>query len=167
MQETDTYEPGIEPYMVSPGQGENVWFLGTLMTVKTRGSATRGAFGLIGQELSPGFATPLHVHHREDEPFYVLEGEITFYSGEHTLVAGPDTFVFLPRGLPHRFEVTGNGRARLLQFNLPAGLEEFFVEAGDPAATQDTVPQGPPDLGKVLALAQKYGFEILGPPPGP
>ncbi|HET9494740.1 MAG TPA: quercetin 2,3-dioxygenase [Chloroflexia bacterium] len=157
----DAATANMEPYMVAQGEGQAVWFLGTRMVVKATGDTTRGAFGLIEQELPPGFATPAHVHHGEDEPFYVLQGEITFHAGEKSLVAGPGSFVFLPRGVAHRFEVTGSGPARLLQFNLPAGLEQFFVDAGD-SAVGDAPP---PDLGRVLALAGKYQFEILGPPP--
>ncbi|MHB8644252.1 MAG: quercetin 2,3-dioxygenase [Thermomicrobiales bacterium] len=155
----------LAPYLLARDEGEAVWFLGSLMTVKATGATTRGAFGLIEQELSPGFATPLHVHHGEDEPFYILEGEITFRCGERTMVAGPGAFVFLPKGIVHGFTVTSETPARLLQFNFPAGIEHFFVEAGEPAPARTLPPPGPPKLDKVLALAERYRFEIVGPPP--
>ncbi|HEX9035642.1 MAG TPA: quercetin 2,3-dioxygenase [Ktedonobacterales bacterium] len=151
-----------QPYVVVPSAGESIWFLGTLMTVKATGDTTGGAFGLIEQELPPGFATPTHIHHDEDEPFYILQGEVTFQCGERTLVAGAGSFVYLPRGIAHGFQVTSETPARLLQFNFPAGVERFFIEAGEPA--QDGVQPGPPDFGKMMALAAKYHMEILPPP---
>ncbi len=164
MSDTNTTQTGA--YMVATNEGDHVWFLGTLMTVKATGATTRGAFGLIEQELPPGFATPRHLHHSEDEPFYILQGEITFQCGEQTLVAGPGAFVFLPRGIEHGFQVTSDTPARLLQFNMPSGVERFFVEAGEPVSSSTQPPSGPPDFGKVMALAEKYHLEILAPPPG-
>lgn len=161
----DSSDAQAQPYVIAHEAGEPVWFLGTLMTVKATGATTRGAFGLIEQELPPGFATPTHVHHHEDESFYILEGEFAFRCGEQTLVAGAGAFVFLPRGIAHGFQVTSDTPARLLQFNFPAGVEQFFIEAGE-AAADGSQPSGPPDFGKMAALAGKYHMEILGPPPG-
>ena len=161
----DSSDAQVQPYVIAHDAGEPVWFLDTLMTVKATGATTRGAFGLIEQSLPPGFATPTHVHHGEDEPFYILKGEVTFRCGEQTLVAGAGAFVFLPRGIAHGFQVTSDTPARLLQFNLPAGVEQFFIEAGESAA-DGAQPSGPPDFGKMAALAAKYHMEILGPPPG-
>lgn len=151
---------------VPPGEGQAVWFLGTLMTVKATGAGTAGAFGLIEQVLPAGFGPPPHVHHAEDEAFYILEGEFTFSCGEQTIEAGPGSFVFLPRGVVHAFRVGGAASARLLQLNAPAGLERFFAEAGEPARERALPPPGRPDVAKVLALADAYRVEIIGPPPG-
>lgn len=154
-----------EPFAVGPGEGQTFWFLGTLMTLKATGEQTGGAFGLIEQELPPGFATPRHVHHAEDEAFAILAGRLTFHCGDRTFDAGPGTFVYLPRDVVHGFEVAGDEPARLLQFNLPGGLEQFFVEMGEPAASPAGPPPGPPDVAKLLALAPRYRVEIVGPPP--
>lgn len=155
-----------EAYVVSHDEGEAIWFLGTLMTLKAQGATTHGAFGLIEQELPPQFATPRHIHHGEDEAFYILKGELTFQCGERRLVAGEGAFVFLPKDIAHGFQVTSGASARLLQFNFPAGVEQFFVEAGEPAAPGATAPSGPPDFGKVMAASGKYRLEILPPPAG-
>jgi mannose-6-phosphate isomerase-like protein (cupin superfamily) len=144
--------------------GEAFWFLGTRMELKASGATTGGAFGLIEQELPAGFAPPPHVDRSEDEAFYVLEGELTVTRGAETVAAPAGTCVFLPRGVPHAFRV-GAAPARLLQLNTPAGLERFFAEAGEPARGPG-LPPGPPDVGRLLALAPAYGVEILGPPPG-
>lgn len=162
MQESEP--AAVQPYMLARGEGDAFWFLGTRMYMKATGETTGGAFGLIEQELPPGFASPLHVHRAEDEPFYILEGEVTFTCGGDSFAASAGSFVFLPRGVAHGFEVTGGGPARLLQLNLPAGVERFFQEAGEPAREGASEPEGPPDLDKVTALAGKYGMELLGPP---
>lgn len=145
-------------------RSESVWFLGTLMHLRATGEQTNGAFGLIEQVLPPGFTPPLHVHHKEDEGFYLLEGEATFVCGEERVKAMPGSFIYFPRDIPHWFRIEGNQPARLLQYNFPAGLEHFFVEAGEPARDQQP-PSGPPDIGKMAAIAPRYGLEIFGPPP--
>jgi quercetin dioxygenase-like cupin family protein len=153
------------PYSLVQGKGKSYWFLGTLITFKATGKETNGRFGLIEQTLAPGFAPPLHIHHNEDEAFYVLEGEVTFHCGEKITIATPGTFVFFPRDIPHWFLVTGDQPARLLQLNTPAGLEHFFAEMGEPTE-QLILPQPTePDMDKMFALTSKYNFEILGPPP--
>ena len=155
----------INAFALDQQDGKSVWFLGTLMTLKATAEQTNGAFGLIEQTLSPGFSPPLHVHHREDEAFYLLEGEASFYCGDQRFSARPGTLVFFPRNIPHWFRIEGNGPARLLQFNFPSGLENFFVEAGEPATDAKSPPDGPPNFEKMLAAAAKYDLEILGPPP--
>ena len=155
----------IAPYTLSREEGHSVWFLGTLMTLKAAGEQTNGAYGLIEQVLQPGFASPLHVHHSEDEAFYLLEGEATFTCGDQTMKAMPGSYVFFPRDIPHWFRIEGIHPARLLQFNFPAGLENFFVEMGEPAPKLTLPPAGPPDVEKLASTAAKYDVEILGPPP--
>ncbi|NPV75375.1 MAG: quercetin 2,3-dioxygenase [Anaerolineae bacterium] len=155
----------VEPYTLAREEGQPIWFLGTLMILKATGENTNGAYGLIEQTLPPGFAPPLHVHHREDEAFYLLEGAATFTCGNQTMKAVPGSYVFFPRDIPHWFHVEGNQPARLLQFNFPAGLEHFFVEMGEPAQKLTLPPAGPPDIGKLAETAARYGMEILGPPP--
>ena len=91
-----------EPYALAHDDGQALWFLGNVLTrVKATGEQTGGAYGLIDQVIPAGFASPWHVHHAEDETFYVLEGTITFLCGETRVVGGPGTFVYGPRGVPH------------------------------------------------------------------
>lgn len=155
----------VEPYILTREEGQSIWFLGTLMTLKAAGEQTKGAYGLIEQTLPPGFAPPLHVHHSEDEAFYLLEGEATFTCGDQTMKATPGSYIFFPRDIPHWFRIEGTQPARLLQFNFPAGLENFFVEMGEPAQKSTLPPAGPPDVEKLAATAARYAMEILGPPP--
>ena len=155
-----------EPYIRTRGEGQAVWFLGTLMQFKATGEDNGERFSLIEQVLPPGFAPPLHVHHAEDEAFYILDGEIAVVCGEHRWRAGAGTFVYLPKEIPHGFLVEGSQPARLLQFTAPAGLERFHAEMGEPAQSLTIPSPTPPDLAKMQALAAKYRFEIVGPPVG-
>jgi quercetin dioxygenase-like cupin family protein len=124
------------------------------------GADTGGAYAVQQQATRPGSGPPLHRHSREDEGFCVLEGEYEFRVGEQTFRAGPGTFVFGPRGMPHTFKCVGPGPGKIQVIISPPGLEAFFEEVDVLAR------QGPPDVGQVVALAGKYGVEILGPPPG-
>ncbi|HET8632477.1 MAG TPA: quercetin 2,3-dioxygenase [Thermomicrobiales bacterium] len=154
---------GGAPYARDREEGPAIWFLGTLMTFKATAAETGGAFGLIEQVLPPGFAPPPHVHHAEDEAFYLLEGEGIFFCGDRTWRARPGTFVYFPRGIVHGFRIEGATPARLLQLTAPAGLEQMFVEAGEPAPALTLPPAGPPRVEKLLALAPKYRFAFAGP----
>jgi mannose-6-phosphate isomerase-like protein (cupin superfamily) len=140
--------------------------LGTLLIVKATGAQTGGAFGLVDNVLPAGFAGPYHVHRNEDESFYVVEGEMTFYVGGERVKAGPGAFVYGPRGVPHGFKVEGTVPARLLLLNTPAGFEGFPVEVGELAKELTLPPAEPPDMERLMALAAKYDIEILGPLPG-
>ena len=107
---------------------------------------------------------PLHVHHREDEAFFVLAGRLRFVCGEEAIVAGPGAFVFLPRDVPHTFVVEGEEPAHLLTLVSPGGGEGFFVEAGRPPEGPGLPPAGPPDIATLQRVAPRYGNEIVGPP---
>ena len=92
-------------------------FLGVPTQVRASSGTTSGAFGLVESwEMPPGFASPYHTHHREDESFYVLEGEMAFVCGGHWLKAGPGAFVYGPREIAHGFKVIGSAPARMLLF---------------------------------------------------
>lgn len=152
------------PYSLLLQEGDAFSFLGSLMTLKATADSTGGAFGLIEQLAPPGFAAPPHVHHAEDEAFYLIEGDATFSCGDLTFPAHPGSFIWLPRDVAHWFRVEGDAPARLLQWNSPAGLERFFVEMGEPVRDRMAPPAGPPDVAKLLQLASRYKVEIQGPP---
>jgi quercetin dioxygenase-like cupin family protein len=111
--------------------------------------------------LPPGFASPYHVHHREDESFYVLQGRVAFVCDGKWLTAGPGDFVFGPKNIPHGFKVTGTTPAQLLLLVSPGGFERFTKDLSEPAG----MPPSPPDLAKLVAVAATYGVDILGPLP--
>ena len=105
------------------GEGQARWWLGGLVTVKATGKQTDGHYALV-EVLDPEGPQPLHVHHREDEGFWILEGEVTFEVGEQSIKASPGSFVFGPKNIPHRYTVE-SGPARMLFLYSPAGFEEF------------------------------------------
>jgi quercetin dioxygenase-like cupin family protein len=152
------------PFFAEPGEGEATWFLNSRMVVRATGDATGGAYGLVESWIPAGFSPPLHVHRREDEAFFVLEGHVRFRAAEREIVGGPGTYVFLPREVPHTFVVEGEEIAHMLTLLTPGGGEGFFVDAGRTPEGPGLPPPGPPDVERLARVAAQYGAEILGPP---
>ena len=149
---------------LGPGEGQAIWFLRNRMTVKASAATTGGAFGLVESLIAPGFSPPLHVHHLEDESFYVLEGELTMKCGDRTFRAAAGSFVFLPRDVPHTFVVEGERPARMLTLLTPGGGEGVFIEGGRPAEGEGLPPATPPDIEALKRVSRQFGAEIVGPP---
>ena len=145
---------------------EAIAFLGEVCAIRLTSEQTDGAVAVLEHLLPHGMATPLHVQAREDELFYVLEGQITVWmDGERTEATAGDV-VWLPRGRAHAFRVDSE-RARLLGLSVPGGHEKFFRLAGEPASEFDlaAVATVPPDMERMAAAAVAADVEILGPPP--
>jgi steroid delta-isomerase-like uncharacterized protein len=152
--------PRQQPYL-NTREDSAVRFLGIPTLMRSTGETTNGAFGLMEQwMMPPGFASPYHKHHREDEAFYVLEGKIAFVCDGKWLTAGPGTYVFGPREIPHGFKVVGSAPARMLLLCAPAGFEHFVLELSVPI-----VDLTPPDMAKLMVAATRYEIDILGPLP--
>jgi quercetin dioxygenase-like cupin family protein len=149
--------------------GEAFWFLDQLATIKIGTHETQGRWALVELVTPPGSGPPLHVHRNDDEAFYILEGEITFYVGDAVIEAKAGSFAFAPRNVPHTFVVGTTSPARYLVVAEPAGFDRFVTEVGIPAETRTLPPpsDGPPDVAALGAVAAKYGIEILGPPGPP
>ena len=139
------------------------WFLGTRLRVVTTGDDTGGALAVMEQRAPHGFSPPLHVHHQEDTALLVLDGELTVLVGEQTSSCGAGRFVWLPRDVPHTFRVDSD-EAHLLEFITPAGIEQFHLDASDPAEAQEMPPPAEPDIPRLLRAIEPYGAEIIGPP---
>jgi len=150
-------------HALQDGESEMIWFIGTLAKIKGDGTRTGESFGMVEFTHPPGFATPLHVHHNEDEAFYVLSGSMRGICGDELWEASSGAFVWLPKDIPHGYQVEGEDVLRTLALSLPAGFESFVREAGEPAQSSELPLPGPPDVDKLLAAATKYGQEILGP----
>ena len=162
-------EAAIRTFAHEPGEGEAWWWFGLLATIKATKEQTGGRYALVEILAPDGYGSVLHVHHTEDEGFYILEGEMTFYVGEQKVKAHPGSFLFGPRGVPHAFTVD-SGPARLLFVLSPAGFEDLVREMGEPARELSIPPQpeAPPDeaeMERLIAIGARYGAEILGPPP--
>ncbi|HKE67034.1 MAG TPA: cupin domain-containing protein [Micromonosporaceae bacterium] len=156
----------VRPYVRHDGDGEALWFLGSLVTIKATGAETKGRVTVVEFVNPPGFAPPLHRHLEEDEMFYVLSGTAEFQCAETTFSAGPGDFVLLPQGLAHTFIVGTDEPLRTLQITTPSGFEEFAAEAGEPAAARTLPAPGPIDPAVVGHAATRHAIELLGPPPG-
>ncbi len=138
-----------------------LWALGTLLTVRATAEQTGGAFSLMEEVMPKGTEPPPHVHHREDEAFYLLDGALTVRVGDEKFSAGPGSFVFCPRDVPHLLTVESDV-ARMLVLCSPGGLDGMFVELGEPAASRTPPPPaGPPDVERVVRVAGEYGAELL------
>ncbi len=147
-------------------EGRALWHLGALLVFKALGAETDEQFWALEGLADQQMAVPLHTHSREDEIWYVLEGEIAFTVGDATRVGGPGTFVYIPRNVPHTFQVR-SATARWFGIGTPAGLDQWFFETGAAAQalTLPPPPDGPPDVAAIVASLQAYGTETLGPPP--
>jgi mannose-6-phosphate isomerase-like protein (cupin superfamily) len=163
--EEKTLEKGLAHIL--PGEGRrSLWVLGELVTYKISSHKTGGAYSLFEVASLSSTGPPPHIHHREDESFYVLEGEYEFLSGREILRAGAGSLLYIPKGILHTHKNIGEGVSRMLLTQTPGGLyEHFFGDVGK-AVDDDS---GPPvfeeqqDVGSVIAKAAKYGIEI--PPP--
>src|SRR5215207_6801388 len=157
-------------FALGAGEGEALWGDGLLATIKANGEQTDGRSSLVEILAPDGYGSGLHVHRREDEAFWILEGELTFYVGDQTIEAQPGSFLFGPKDVPHAFTVD-SGPARLLFILSPAGMEGAIREMGEPARSLTVPPQpeAPPseaEMQQMAVIAAQYGGEIVGPPPG-
>jgi quercetin dioxygenase-like cupin family protein len=155
----------LDPIALARDEGEALWFLGTLAIIKASSDTTDGRVAVIEHLAPQGRGAPLHVHRREDEWFYVTEGELTLWVGGRVIEAGAGSFVYGPRDVPHTFVVT-SPQARFLLVTEPAGFESFMRAVAEPAGALEIPPPAsePPDFEQLAALAAEYGIEILGPP---
>jgi quercetin dioxygenase-like cupin family protein len=153
------------PTLRTTGQGRTIAVVGDVYRFLATGQDTDGKYATWEAVVPPGGGPPPHVHSREQEGFYVLEGEITFTVNGERVVATAGTFANMPVGTPHSFKNEGDRPARMLISVAPAGLEGMFFEFGVPLA--DGATAGPPptkaEIETLLEVAPRYGIEILAP----
>ena len=151
---------------IAVGEGKMLWVADELMTFKVSSEDTGGMYALTDSVVPPQGEAPLHVYHREDEAFWVLEGELEILVGEDTFRASAGSFVRLPKGVRHTYKNVDMRPARVLALIVPAGLEKFFEEVGKPGTDLSSPPPfEEEDIERFLALAPRYGAEILSPEP--
>jgi quercetin dioxygenase-like cupin family protein len=147
------------------GEGRTIGVVGDVYRYLATGAETGGAYALIDAIVPPGGGPPPHVHTREVEGFFVLEGEVTFFLGEAKHVATAGAHVSVPIGTLHAFKNDSTAPARMLILVTPAGLEEMFLEVGvalESGATE-TAPPSHAEIERLLAAAPRYGVEIRLP----
>jgi quercetin dioxygenase-like cupin family protein len=152
-----------EVVAVRSGGGEARWWLGTLAEIKATAADTGGQLTLVEVTCAPGYEAPLHVHHREDEGFWVLAGDVTFEVGGTTIKASAGDYAYGPRDVPHRFTV-GEAGCRLLFILTPGGFENLLRDMSQPAGGRTLPPPSDeqPDMEQIQAIANKHGCELLG-----
>jgi quercetin dioxygenase-like cupin family protein len=151
------------PQMLIPELKNSYWYIGHLISILLSGKDTGGSFALIhGYEIK-GLEPPPHIHTREDESFFLLDGEIDYTAGDEVFRARKGNWVFLPRGIQHSFRVVTD-RAEVLIHLSPGGFENYFIEMSQPAPEMiiPPRPQGPPDVRRIIETASKYGVRFPG-----
>ena len=154
--------PAVDGYLVEAADGERIWVAGDTMTIKASAHTTGGSLTLMEIQCAPGGGPPPHIHIREDEALYVLDGEFEILIGEHLRSCGPGTFAFIPHGTVHRFAYTGESAGRILALFSPGGIDGFFREAGRPAT--DDGPAPPIDENEITRTnraGERYGLKVV------
>jgi mannose-6-phosphate isomerase-like protein (cupin superfamily) len=129
--------------------------LGEILTIIVSGKDSDGIYAVIEEVSPPSGGPPLHLHHKEDESFYVLEGEYEIQCGDDKIIASPGTFVFAPRKIAHTFRNISAGKGKILAIVTPAGIERFFEELSEGAK------QGPLAPEKLKKISEKYEIELI------
>lgn len=150
----------VRSVILGPGDGQTVQVPGHPFTYKARSVETRGAYALVEATLTGG-GPPQHIHHAEEEAFYILEGEVNVQVGEQTIHGTPGSFILIPRGTVHTFWNAGALPAKFLVIVSPPGIEQFLAEViGEGEIDTDTF------IERTMALASEHNMEIVGPPLG-
>ena len=136
------------------------WFswAGTEYMIQMTKEESGGAVGMFEGVVPAGEGPPIHVHHNEDEVIHVLEGTYRFWLDGAVTTRGPGQAIFLPRGVPHSFQVIGPEKGRNLAVCTPGGFESFFLDVSKDSLTI------PADMPKIIEIAARYRLEFVGPP---
>jgi quercetin dioxygenase-like cupin family protein len=152
----------LAPVAVRADEGEARWWLGGLAVIKATAADTGGQMTIVEVTEPPGMEAPLHVHHREDEAFFILEGDVTLEVGDKTIEASAGDYAFGRRDIPHKYKVGEKG-CRMLFICTPAGFEDLVREMSEPAGSRTLPPPSDeePDMERVAAVAAAHGAELL------
>ena len=150
----------LNEFTLTAEKSKSLWVLGDLYTFHITGEQTGGAFAIIEASVQPGSTPPPHIHHFEDEAFYVLDGHFSFTRGKQQIEGNAGHFIHIPKGTAPTFTNVGKTKGKLLTMLSPAGLEKFFFEIGS-EATGSLRPEDPSVIEKVIDLAMAYRMEIL------
>lgn len=155
----------MKPTLRTRTEGRTIAVVGDVYRFLATGQDTDGKYAQFEAIVPPSGGPPPHRHSKEEEGFYILEGEVTFTIGDQKVVATPGMFANMPIGVPHAFKNESNAPAKMIITVAPAGLEEMFFEFGVPLAEGATtaLPPTKAEIDKLLTLAPKYGIELLIP----
>lgn len=153
----------LPPRLVNPAEAPVYRVVGDAYTVLAGGEQTGGAYAMFDAVVPPGHGTPPHTHRREDEAFYIIQGQMTFFVAGRPLQAGPGAYVYAPRDVQHHFQNQGGAPVRMIILATPAGIEHFFAAVSQTEA-QAAQPPTPQYLQTLVATAARFGIEIPPPP---
>ena len=145
---------------LAAGEGEARWWFGQLAVIKATAADTGGGHTLVEITVDPGYETPLHIHHREDEAFWIVDGGATFTVGEETVEAGPGDYLFGPKHVPHKWAAGPDG-ARLLYLFAPGGFEDLIMAMSEPARELVPPPADVVPPADAAEIAAGFGVELL------
>ncbi|MDQ3572789.1 MAG: quercetin 2,3-dioxygenase [Actinomycetota bacterium] len=147
---------------VGTDEGEARWWFGALAVIKATAAETGGQLSIIEVTEPPNTEAPLHVHHKEDEGFWILEGSVTLQVGDETIEAGPGDYAMGPRDIPHKYTVGPDG-CRMLFICVPGGFEDLVRDMSVPAESRTLPPASDeePDWDHVAKVAKDYSCELL------
>ncbi len=153
----------VKPITIASDEGEARWWFAALAVIKATAADTGGQMCIVEVTEAPGAEAPLHVHHREDEAFWILEGDVTLQIGDQIIEAHTGDYAFGPRDIPHRYTVGAAG-CRMLFICTPGGFEGLVRDMSEAAASRTLPPpsEQEPDWERVAAVAKAYGCELLG-----
>jgi mannose-6-phosphate isomerase-like protein (cupin superfamily) len=148
------------------GTGAATWAMGMLFERLAGAEETGGLLEASVVTQPPGQASPLHVHTREAEVWFLLDGTMTYRAGDRQVRMAAGDFIYLPQNVPHAFRITGTVPARSLALALPGGLLGIYDEVGIPAAERRLPDAGvsAADIERWLELGPRYGLALTGPP---
>ena len=159
-----TSTAALKPLVVRGDEGEAHWFYGNLAVLKTTADDTAGQLTIVEITAPPGLEVPLHVHRRDEEAFWILEGDVMFEVGGSTIEVHAGDYVFGPRDIPHRYTV-GNKGCRMLFIMVPGGFEDLIRETGQPAPSRTVPPPSePPEPAEMEQLSRRgaeLGYELV------
>ena len=165
MKPETTMEKALQPAAVRSDEGEARWWFGALAVIKATAADTGGQMTIVEVTEHPGAEAPLHVHYRDDEAFWILEGDVTFEVGDATIGASAGDYVFGPRNVPHRFKVGDRG-CRMLFVLTPGGIEDVIRATSEPAASRTLPPPSEEEptreqIEMLKAIVKDHGYELL------
>lgn len=151
-----------KPAVVRTNEGEARWWFGSLAELKATAADTGGQMTIVEITAPPGLEAPLHVHHRDDEGFWILEGDATIEIGDTTIEAHAGDYAFAPRDIPHRYTV-GDAGCRMLLILVPGGIEDVIRETSEPARSRTLPPplEEEPDIDRLKSVVAAHGYELL------
>jgi len=153
----------LDAVAVATGKGEARWWFGQLAEIKATAADTGGQFTLVEVTCPPRYQGRRHVHHKEDEAFWLLEGDLNLEVGGHLIEMQAGDYAFGPRDIPHSY-TTGDTGCRVLFILTPGGFEKLIMATSQPARARTVPPPSDemPDIARLQAIVAEFGGEILG-----